>query len=323
MLGLGVLYTTLATEEPEWGAIPERDRAARLREVYWARRAESEVGGGRQLVSAGFSWRADRPGIGRAGDDPGDAFIYLANFADQRESQFAWIEVTEVFTAMPPREVNDAMRAWHGISGKRQVDFQAFRNSLPMGRPSKAAQRSAADQVVQQIRRKLDKASYQDPLERYGRGYLVVGMPLWFATPPDHLGLPKGAADDFWTRMDFGLKAIEQSELARPDCPFRKVMVVWEPSSLALRTWREKRSVEYERLGSLRAKEALFVWMFDELPELLEERIPNEVDLAAASIRLTLRAEAPKGTGTEVAGNGPFPDLVQAMEKFVHEAPIN
>ena len=44
MTGLSVLYAKEATEEREWAAVPDRDRTGRLREVYWARRAESKSG---------------------------------------------------------------------------------------------------------------------------------------------------------------------------------------------------------------------------------------------------------------------------------------
>ena len=41
MTGLSVMYAKEATGELEWAAIPDRNRAGRLREVYWARRAEA------------------------------------------------------------------------------------------------------------------------------------------------------------------------------------------------------------------------------------------------------------------------------------------
>ena len=68
---------------------------------------------------------------------------------------------------------------------KHPVDFGEFRKGLRRGRPSRMEQRRAADQVITQIERKLAKTSYHELLERYGYGTLVVGMPLWFAVPPD------------------------------------------------------------------------------------------------------------------------------------------
>ena len=70
MTGLSVLYAREAAGEREWAAIPDRDRTGRLREVYWARRAESKSGR-KSFVSMTLYWRPDRTEIGRRGDDPG------------------------------------------------------------------------------------------------------------------------------------------------------------------------------------------------------------------------------------------------------------
>ncbi len=123
--------------------------------------------------------------------------------------------MNEVFSTVHPRKINDAMRALLGFTGKRQVDFETFRNNLPMGRRSRVAQRKAADLVIQQVKRKLAKPSYLDLAERYGRSLLVVGMPLWFATRPDNLGRPQNAVDDFMTRTSLELEAIQRDELAK------------------------------------------------------------------------------------------------------------
>ena len=81
MSGLSVIYAKKATEEQEWASIPNRDRTGRLREVYWARHAESKIGpkslGPKPFSSMRLEWRADRSVIGRARDDPGDMFTRL------------------------------------------------------------------------------------------------------------------------------------------------------------------------------------------------------------------------------------------------------
>ena len=99
MLGLGVLYDASASEHPEWAAIPERDRAACLREAHWAQHAEKErskAGGARRFIHARMRWHVDRPAMGRSADDPGDAFVHLVNFPGLDGSQFEWIEVAEL-----------------------------------------------------------------------------------------------------------------------------------------------------------------------------------------------------------------------------------
>ena len=55
MTGLSVLYASEAAKEADWAAVPDRDRTGRLREVYWASRAESEFGR-KRLVNATLNW---------------------------------------------------------------------------------------------------------------------------------------------------------------------------------------------------------------------------------------------------------------------------
>ena len=313
MLGLGVLHTTSAAGHSEWAAIPERDRAACLREAYWAQYAEKEpskAGRAGPFIHARMGWHVDRPAMGRSADDPGDSFVHFVNFPDLDGSQFEWIEVTEVFTTVPAREVNDAMRALHGFRGKRQADLDAFRNNLPMGRPSRAAQRRAADRVIQQVKRKLAKPSYLDLAQRYGRGVLVVGMPLWFATRPDDPGRPHNAIDDFMTRTGLGLQEIERGQLANRRCPFRKVIVVWEPSSQAVREWEERGGpAAYRKLLRLPPH------------ALLESGLSEDEDWAPSAASFTLTAEAKGGLRTTLDGTGPFPERVESVERMVHKAP--
>ena len=236
MTGLSVLYAKEAAGEREWAAIPDRDRTGRLREVYWARRAERLLESGRKsFVSMNLNWRADRTEIDRRREDPGDGFIYLVDLTPQVEGRFEWLEVTEVFTTEPASRIEGAMRAWNGIADKHLVDFDEFRKGLRQGRPSRIEQRRAADQVIAQIKRKLAKTSYDELLERYGYGTLVVGMPLWFAVPPDDPFRAENAVDDFMTRTTLGLEDVRQRTLRRRACPFRSVIVIWDTTPQALR----------------------------------------------------------------------------------------
>ena len=104
-----------------------------------------------------LNWRVDRTEIGRRRDEPGDGFIYLVHMTPQVEDRFEWLEVTEVFTTVPASRIEGAMRAWNGIPDNSPVDFDAFRDGLPRGRPSKMEQRRAADHVIAQVERKLSK----------------------------------------------------------------------------------------------------------------------------------------------------------------------
>ena len=238
--GLSVLYAREAAEEREWAAIPDRDRTGRLREVYWARSAESKLGR-KSFVSVKLNWRPDRGDIGRRRDEPGDGFIYLVDMTPEVQEQFEWLEVTEVFTTVPASQIEGAMRAWNGIPDKQGVDFDEFRNGLPRRRPSRVEQRRAADRALAQIERKLAKASYRELLDKYGYGTLVVGMPLWFAVPADEPFRPLNAVDDFMTRTALGLEDVRRRVLRRRDCPFRNVIVIWDTTPQALREWQEAR----------------------------------------------------------------------------------
>ena len=99
MTGLSVLYAKEASGEREWAAIPDRNRTGRLREVYWARRAELKSGR-KSFMGADLNWRPDRTEIGRREDDPGDGFIYRVDMIPRVEERFEWLEVTEAFTAV-------------------------------------------------------------------------------------------------------------------------------------------------------------------------------------------------------------------------------
>ena len=126
MTGLSVLYASEAAKE--------RDRTGRLREVYWARRAESKSGRN-WPVNATLNWRLDRRAIGRRGDEPGDGFIYLVRMTPQVEERFEWIEVTEVFTTVQASRIEAAMRAWNGISGQAAAGLRGISKELAARTP--------------------------------------------------------------------------------------------------------------------------------------------------------------------------------------------
>ena len=233
----------------EWVDITNRNRTGRLREVYWARRAESKIGS-KSFVRVNMSWWINRTDIDRRSDEPGDGFVYLLDKTAQTEGQFEWLEVTEVFTKVPASQIEGAMRALNNIPAEKSVDLDKFLNNLPRERPSRTEQKEAADQVIEQVERKLAKNSYRELLKRYGYGTLVVGMPLWSAVYPDNPLRAENALDDFCTRTTLGLEDIKQKVLRKKDCPFKNVIVLWETTPQAMRAWLESRSVEYEHASN-------------------------------------------------------------------------
>lgn len=316
MTGLSVLYAKEATEDREWAAIPDRDRTGRLREVYWARRAESKSGR-KGLGSMELNWKVDRSEIGRGRDDPGDGFVYLVKVTPKVEERFEWLEVTEEFTMVPASKIEGAMRAWNGIPDKHPMDFDAFRKEVQRRRPSRMEQRKAADKVIKRIERKLTKASYQELMEKYGYGTLVVGMPLWFAVPPDDPFRAENALDDFMTRMALGLEDVRRRVLKKWDCPFRNVVVIWDTSPQALRAWRSERSAEYADAanGSLENPLGASVWA--ELSDAVEEAVSGTgiPESEAPSMSLHLDVETRK----KASGKGPYPKLVEAFGEVTRE----
>ena len=316
MTGLSVLYASKAAEERDWEAAPDRDRTGRLREVYWARRAESKFGR-KADVNGTLDWWPDRTAIGRRGDEPGDGFVYLVSTVPRVEDRFEWLEVTEVFTTVPASRIEGAMRAWNGITDKHPMDFDEFRRALRRGRPSRVEQRRAADRAVAQIERKLAKSSYQELLERYGYGTLVVGMPLWFAVPPDDPLRAENAIDDFMTRITLGLEDVRRRMLRRRDCPFRKVVVIWDTTPEALCEWRKGRSAQYEDAANASLKNPMGASLWEVLSEGLEEAISKTAipESEAPAMSFHVYVESRK----KASGTGPYPEFVEAFREVLRE----
>ena len=208
------------------------------------------------------------------------------------------------------------MRARNGIADKKPVDFEEFLAGLRRGRPSRMEQRKAADAVIEAINCKLARASYQDLLERYGYGTLVVGMPLWFAVPPDDPFRPENALDDFLTRTSLGLKEIGRRTLRRRFCPFRNVLVMWEPTPEALREWNEGRSAEYEDAAnaSFSGTMPASFWL-GVLPELLGQAVEKtgipESEVPSSTMHVSEK------TRKKARGKGPYPKFVEALEEVM------
>ena len=322
MTGLGVLYAKEAGNERAWANVPDREKTGRLREVYWAQRAAKELRtGARPFISSTLNWTADRAEIGRRRDEAGDEFVHLVETTSRRtEHRFEWLEVTEVFTAVPASRIEGAMRAWNGIADRYPVDFDEFREGVRRGRPSRMEQRKAADAVIDAINGKLSRTSYRDLLERYGYGTLVVGLPLWFAVPPDDPFRLENALDDFLTRTKLGLEEVGRRTLRRRDCPFRNVLVMWEPSPEALREWNNGRSAEYEDPANLSVGKRMPVsFLLGVLPELVERAVAKTgIPESEAPSRFFQLSEK---TRKKARGKGPYPESVEAVEK-VFDRPV-
>ena len=316
MTGLSVLYAREAAKEPEISAVPDRERAGRLREMYWLRCAELKSGREPFITVRLHGWM-ERRTLGRRSDEAGDGFVYLARLMPKPEASFEWVEVTEVFTIVPARLVEGAMETWHGIPSRRELDFEKFLAAVPRGRPSRVEQRRAADGVISQIERKLAKSSYRELVEKYGYGTLVVGLPLWFAVPPDEPYRAANSVDDFLTRTSVALKEIRQAVLAKPECPFRKIVVTWDTTPEALRSWRRRRSTAYDDAASASLNNPLGASFAVSLSDALEKAVSKtataECDAPSMSLRLS------ETTRKKALGAGPYPEVVTVLRKALRE----
>ncbi len=314
MTGLSVLYAKEATQEREWPKIPDRDKTGRLREVYWLCRAKPNSES-TSFLNINFYWRPDRAEIGRRRDEPGDGFIYLVDINPSMQDRFEWSEVTEVFTTVPAKEIEGAMRAWNGIQGRDTVDFNEFRAGLQLGRPSRMEQRRAADQAIAQIEKKLAKASYSELLDKYGYGTLVVGMPLWFAVPPNDPFRMENAIDDFITRLGLGLEDVKRRMMWRQDCPFRKVVVIWDTSPQALYEWDEEKSPVYGNVANQSLESPMGASMIGILSSLFDKAVTKASipESETPSISLYCSETAEK----KATGGGPYPEFVELFKNTI------
>ena len=150
-----------------------------------------------------------------------------------------------------------------------------------------------------------------------GYGTLVVGMPLWFAVPPDDPFRAENAIDDFMTRTELGLEDVTRRVLLRRDCPFRKVVVVWDTTPQALREWRKGRSSEYGDAANASLENPMGVALWGVLSDGLENAISKTgtPESEAPSMSLHLDME----TNKKASGMGPYPELVEAFGEVLRE----
>ena len=104
------------------------------------------------------------------------------------------------------RDIESFMRLENCIEADAGFDPERFVRGLKLGIPSRAAQRRAADKVIEAVQKKLAKSSYAGMWHGYGYGTLIVGLPLWFAADPLDPLRVENVIDDFMTRVGMGLK---------------------------------------------------------------------------------------------------------------------
>ena len=231
--GLEILFASREPED-ELDGLRKYDVVKELRERFWIR--EGGNAGGRQRPwSVRAVWRIERQDLGRDRNRSGDGFRYVYGVgSESMQSRAEWFEVTEVFEGVEAKDVEAFMLANHGETVGRNFDASQFLAGLEMGTPCRAAQRRAADSVLDAVEKKLTKPSYLGMWRGHGYGTLVVGLPLWFATFPADPRRVNNVIDDFMTRVLIGLQFFA-GRLRRKSCPFWRVVVVWMASAESLR----------------------------------------------------------------------------------------
>ena len=238
-----ILHVRGKDEDPNLQDVPHRDIPKYLREQYWigqwgpTSRWKFDFGAG--------TWRQLRPAdLNRKLDDPGDAFFELGlGTLRSSVSLRIWVEVTEVFLPEHAPMVNRFVREHNSLRGKGKIDPTEFLNSLKLGLPTPYLQCEMADKVIEAIEKKANKGkeegSYKSLVRDYGRGALIVGLPMWFATLPSDPTDLSTVLTDFVTRLAHGIKKIEKSILRASWCPFDSVVVLWNPTLESIDEWTQ------------------------------------------------------------------------------------
>ncbi len=236
----GALEILYATPDPkdDMSGVGNRDLPAELRERYWIEQGK-DAGTSRSWADVGvvIPWQIERHELGRSRNEPGDGFRYVVRAGTAGVGGRAeWFEVTEVFEGVKARDIEAFMRIRNGIATRQTFDPGAFLNGLDLGTPGRAAQRRAADSVIQAVGKKLAKGSYRDMSKAHGFGTLIVGLPLWFASYAANPYRAENVIDDFVTRVSIGLKP-HFRRLKSRQCPFWRIVVVWKSSGQSMREW--------------------------------------------------------------------------------------
>ena len=237
-----ILHVCGEERDPNLQDVPPRDIPKYLRERYWVKQWSWTDRWPHHGFSADCRIQLRLADLDRKLDDPGDAFfdLFLSNCRSTVRVR-TWIEITEVFLPGHAQKVNRFVREYNGLRGKGKIAPTEFLQSLNLGPPNAHLQREMADQVICAIKNKAQKGrdggSYQSLVRDYGRGMLIVGLPLFFATHPSDPTDPSTVFTDFVTRLGFGFETIKRSVLRKNWCPFDSVVVLWIPTLESIDSW--------------------------------------------------------------------------------------
>ena len=283
-----ILHVHEEEKDPNWQDVPLRDRTKHLRERYWIKQSgPAKRWKNRKFFNSYGLTELRISDLGRKLDDPGDAFYWL--FLSTRRHFIhlrTWFEVTEVFLPEHAKMVNRFIREYNGLRGKGQIDADEFLKTLDLGPPDSHMQKEMADSVIAAIVKKAEKGreegSYSSLARDYGRGQLIVGLPLWFATFPSDPTDSSMVLKDFFVRLSVGFEAIKHPVLRANWCPFDSIVVLWNPTLAAIDEWAKVADPGfYSDPANYSLKNPLsFMKGYSFLKEL-NIPIPNNINLSA------------------------------------------
>ena len=239
-------------KDPNWQDVQPHNIPNYLRERHWIKQSgPTERWKNKGFITCNGWTELRRADLGRKLDDPGDAFFDL--FLSTSRSIVClrtWVEVTEEFLSDEQAEkVNCFIRESNSLRGKGKIDTEEFFKSLDFNPPDSRLQREMADRVISTIKKKARKGcgegSYNSLVCDYGRGQLIVGLPLWFAALPSNPTTSSMVLTDFAPRLLLGLKEIENSVLRASWCPFDSVVVLWNPMLDSIDAWLKAADIDF------------------------------------------------------------------------------
>ena len=302
--GLGILYAPPPANEE----LNSRN-INRIGETYWIKSATKRKPGHRTWeVGLSITYPLNHSDVGVSGGDPVDGFFYridydLTGVASRQE----WYEVTEVFPADNPLDIQDFMRWRNGIPPRQEeFDPDEFLDGIDHGLPSPDEQRAFADEVLLKAERKLRRKPYRTTKESFGYGTLVVGLPLWFAAMPLHPFRKQNADVDFACRTAEGLDRLRLEYLADDTNPFGRVVVLWESTSAAIAEWLKGVDRNAYAAVEARTRQVIPTCL---LPDVL---VRHKLKLGL-SWRLETHNDDKHGRFPT-----PLPPIVRALESVIH-----
>lgn len=250
-----ILSATVHKKDPNRHDVQSHDLSNYSRERHWIKLADpTKRWKHRKLINFSGSTELRLSDLGRKLDDPGDAFYQLFLFTHRYAIHLrTWFEVTEEFLPelLPElaKMVNRFNRYYNGLQGDEDFDSDQFINSINRYIPDTCLQRKMVDNVVKTIEKKAKKGrhggSYKSLVNDYGRGQLIVGLPLWYATLPADPMNPTSISSNFFARMNLALNDIKHSILLKNWCPFDSVVVIWHPTLQAIEKWIHTANTEF------------------------------------------------------------------------------